>query len=159
MISLRRKKRQIFRYDFFMNILWLNLWFSYGEFYDFCTTLARGESGSRNHKKIQEIRHKIIIFFHKIFIFLWLSYENFIIFLWISHFMIFYDFFMKILWFFLWFFYQSPIFWFFLWISHFMIFMIFLWKFYDFLWFFLGISHFFNESPSLWFFLWKAYVF
>ena len=125
MISLRRKKRQIFRYDFFMNILWLNLWFSYGEFYDFCTTLARGESGSRNHKKIHEIRHKIIIFFIKYSYFYdflmkisLFFYESPI--LWF--FMIF---FMKILWFFCDFFINLPFYDFFLWISHFMIFMIF----------------------------------
>ena len=37
----------------------------YGEFDDFCTTLARGESGSRNDKKIIKSVMEIIIYFQK----------------------------------------------------------------------------------------------
>ena len=49
------KKREIFRYDFLMIFLWLNLWFFYDEIYDLVSLGFEEKSGNTqkfNHKKI-----------------------------------------------------------------------------------------------------------
>ena len=48
--TMSEKKREIFRYDFFMIFLWLNLWFFY-EIYDL-VSLGFEEKSRKNTKKI-----------------------------------------------------------------------------------------------------------